>query len=970
MFQRTILAYWKAFPVLIATIVFSVLIWPNPCLAETESTNIVVSKNAPAPITFGMQELQRALNLKGVTVSVSNKPSAHGVQVIIGTAAERDLQGSGATHAPAGPESYAVSVVSPQTIVVEGSDSVGAMYGAMDLAEQVDWASNAAYFREVHAVTKSPFLALRGVNMFLTTQDIDNPGGAFWSDEYWQGYLGMMARNRYNLLDIHGPCDAVTLTFPNGFAYFVSLPDFPQVGVGPEKAAKNLARFRQVIRMAADRGIKVAYMNYEASAPIGPWKTRSWGVDERWVARPQEYLESSRLEEYTRQAVLNFLKQVPELWMFGFRVGESGQPEDFYKKTYLAALAELPDSLNVYVRTWIADPEKVRELASSTRHHLYIEPKYNGEQLGLPYQAVLGGRHYPPSGSYEDYTNYPKNYSILWQIRAHGTTRVFFWGDPDFARRTVRTCRFGQGTGFSMEPMEAYLPAAEYLHHNPQVDHNIYKWMFEREWLWHLTWGRAAYDPDVPEKVWTSEFVRRFGPQAGPLVYKAVVESSKIVPFIYSYHSVGLDHQNFAPEFETGDHALDSRQRLWQGSREVPYGGNNDDFLRVTPLDRTAMVDPAHYVEDYLKQVVTGQMIPYEAANYLGAAADSSEKAIEAAGELHPGSPKEFDCIARDIQALDWLARYYRDRIRSVTHLAFYRSTFQHSELTAAYDDMHSALADWDNLSDVTEKHFGYVPELIRMGVNQFRWRDEGRTLGADLDQINNLEFEFQNLRDRRRDVIGHLRPFKARPGKPLPLTVTYVSADRNGHVLVFYKNAQEIGYKKLALHPESSVERTWSVVIPAEEMVPGQFEYYFEENLGVGGSYGGTLENHAPYRVFVTDNDAPPIITHQPWEGAVRGATVTLTAGVKSQGKLSSVRVYYKLMPAYDDWVSMEMSPSGQGQFSATVPLTPEGILYYFEAVDEDGNAANYPNFLVRTPYFSIEGWDAHGGGVAAGAN
>ena len=65
------------------------------------------------------------------------------------------------------------------------------------------------------------------------------------------------------------------------------------------------------------------------------------------------------MEEYTREAVISiFLKQLPELWMFGFRVGESGQPEDFYKKTYLAALAELPRSLNIYVRTWIAEPAK------------------------------------------------------------------------------------------------------------------------------------------------------------------------------------------------------------------------------------------------------------------------------------------------------------------------------------------------------------------------------------------------------------------------------------------------------------------------------------------------------------------------------------------------------------------------------------------------------------------------------------
>src|SRR5579883_1738413 len=60
--------------------------------------------------------------------------------------------------------------------------------------------------------------------MFLATQDIDEPEGAFWSDDFWTGFLAMMARNRYNFLDIHGPCDAVTLDFPNGFSYFGSRP--------------------------------------------------------------------------------------------------------------------------------------------------------------------------------------------------------------------------------------------------------------------------------------------------------------------------------------------------------------------------------------------------------------------------------------------------------------------------------------------------------------------------------------------------------------------------------------------------------------------------------------------------------------------------------------------------------------------------------------------------------------------------
>ena len=52
-------------------------------------------------------------------------------------------------------------------------------------------------------------------------------------------------------------------------------------------------------------------------------------------------------------------------------------------------------------------------------------------------------------------------------------------------------------------------------------------------------------------------------------------------------------------------------------------------------------------------------------------------------------------------------------------------------------------------------------------------------------------------------------------------------------------------------------------------------------------------------------------------------------------------------------------MEPGGGASYSANVPLTPEGILYYFEAIDEDGNAANYPNFMERTPYLVVNAWD-----------
>jgi len=946
--------YWRR---LALVIILSVAVAQSAmCEQGSRTVSLVLPRDAAAPVKHGAAALSEAFTKKGLQVKIASESVAWDLEVVV-----RVSNGKPSGRVPEKPESYAISFSSNHhSIYVNGSDDTGLMYGEFELAEQIANSATNNWERELKPADKSPFLEIRGVNMFLTVQDVDNPDGAFWSDDYWEKYLDTMAHDRYNFLDIHGLCDAVTLTFPNGFSYFLSLPDFREVGVGPERAARNIARFRQVIQMAADRGIKVGYMNYEAPPPIGPWQTRRVGVDERWTQIPQEFLEGPRLVEYTREAVSSFLKQLPGLWMFGFRVGESGQPEDFYQKTYLAALAELPPTQKVYLRTWIADPQKVRELAASTKNPIYIEPKYNGEQLGLPYQATLGGREYPPSGSYENYTDKPQNYSIIWQIRAHGTHRVFYWGSPEFARRTVRSCKFGNGAGFSMEAMEAYMPGADYLHNNPRTDHHFYKWMVEREWVWHLIWGRTAYDPDVPDEVFVNEFIRHFGSSAGPRVFAALAESSKIIPFVYAYHNIGMDHQDFAPEFETGDHAFGARSRLWQGSRLVPYGGNNDDFLRVNTLDRNAMASPEVYVDDLLNGRVTGKMSPFAAAEYLDAAATHSEAEIEEAAKRNPSSVKNFDCIRMDIHAVAWLARYYRDRILSATHLRFYEMTYDHPELTQAYAYMSGAAADWDRLSDITEAHFGWVPEYIRMGVKQFRWRDEGRSLGVDLDQLNTLEATFRRLPQQEGlgVLIGHVPLVRIPPSQAVTLSVTYATESDDPHVYVFYRNRQSQAYNRLELKQDDNPARTWSVTIPGKEIIPGFLDYYFGSNSGRWGDYDETIAHRQPFHVPVSQSDSRPAFSFTAPTAPANRNSVTLRVSVRDQSKIKSVHLYYKPMPSYYEWRQLEMASDSTGDYSADVPLTPQGILYYFDAVDEAGNATNYPNFLDQTPYFTFDSW------------
>lgn len=90
-----------------------------------------------------------------------------------------------------------------------------------------------------------------------------------------------------------------------------------------------------------------------------------------------------------------------------------------------------------------------------------------------------------------------------------------------------------------------------------------------------------------------------------------------------------------------------------------------------------------------------------------------------------------------------------------------------------------------------------------------------------------------------------------------------------------------------------------------------------------------------------------------------LQGDAVRLTANIWDNADIERVRVYYRRLPSYCDWIPMEMERVGSGSYRASVPLTPEGIMYYFEASDTNGNVAHHPDFMKQTPYYAIDSWD-----------
>src|SRR6185312_8967754 len=171
-------------------------------------------------------------------------------------------------------------------------------------------------------VDAKPFLPDRGLNLFLTLpwnytkNDTDFDVAAltdskrwwFQNDDYWTTLLDLMAKSRLNWLDIHGTWDISVTNAPNLYAYFVTSPSFPKVGVPESVKAADLRRLNKVIEMAHQRGIRVSLMAYEAGLRIPQNPNPGYQETE------------ANVYKYTREVVEQMIRKTPGLDAIGYRI--------------------------------------------------------------------------------------------------------------------------------------------------------------------------------------------------------------------------------------------------------------------------------------------------------------------------------------------------------------------------------------------------------------------------------------------------------------------------------------------------------------------------------------------------------------------------------------------------------------------------------------------------------------------------
>jgi len=708
-----------------------------PNAARTSEQIITLPENSPTCMHWAATEWAAVVRARKLPCGPF--PERNSVRVLLVPAHE--------------PESFAITKSDTGAITVTASDATGAMYGLLELAEQLGATPQHEGLAEptdwVQPVTRKPHLAIRALNLFVHVEPNGQLSNWFKDEQFWTSYFELMAHSRFNVLDLHGAYCPASSAFSSLVQVFTN--------TDPAQPNPNLETLKKIVTRARERGIRVALMNY--------------------LNGPQS--QQGQLADRVEQ----LLRACPDLWALGMRGKRTGDEAlRPFETCYLRPARSVGFQGAFLTRSWGTDKNTLTAMSRLADGRLWVEVKYNGEHLGLPYPAILGwGEDY----SFQDFLLPKRNFQVLWQVRSNGTHRVFPWGDSAFVRRAANSFRLGQAAGFSIEAPLAYYSPETNLRYAPMGSSApkspAEKYLLERHALWHLLWGRLTYDPSTPDDVFIHTLAQRYGHAGGAAAFKTYQAMSRIVPKVYASYALGIDHRDAAPELEIGAALRDHKE--WRSLEQL---------AAIQPLDRARYASPLEFARqksaDRLQSTRIG---PLESAAKLeedAALTLSAAVALECVLKSEAGTqvslspdPGTLLVLSREARALAHLGRSHAARLRGLTAYAFWLVTADARWLPKAREHFQFAAAAWKELARIADVIYQPLNDPLRMG-NGYRW---GSVQPHFERLLMLLEKDLAKARNKKRETVGEpdlagsfVPPVRAVPPTPK------VACERQGSTL------------------------------------------------------------------------------------------------------------------------------------------------------------------------------------------
>lgn len=573
---------------------------------------------------------------------------------------------------------------------ITGGDERGAMYGALDYAEQV----------ELHGAARDkdskPSLGVRALKFnvplpgtgYLSEEDLAH-NQWFWDLNYWQTFFDMAARNRYN---------AITFWSAHPFDRMTRIPKYPEAtDVPPAELDRNIAFFRSLFQMAADRGLDVYMVTWNIHVSRAFAKAHNV---------PLHGFDSPLVRDYNREAIKALFATYPTLTGVGTTVGERmpnmtlREKLDWVAETYISALKEIGRPAPFILRYWQSEPEEMARMLDRVKYPgpVYLDIKFNGEHMYSSTKPHVEDERWVKLA--------PGRWKLLWHLR-NDCVFILRWGDPDFARAALENMR---GSAGFVEGSELDVPGVDRIHTPEAAAHLDWRYKFEKHWFRYMLWGRLGYATTEPDATWRAHYTRRFG-AAGANIFEATRQASKIIPSVTAYHW----------NYMNGDWYPEGSIGTWNTAYEQP----RVNYRRATMyhdirtyIFNTTIDDSLTGIPEFIAGKRGGEG-PMETAARIEGYGRRVLELMQATERWVEGGRKEWECTKADLEATGNLGIYYAEKLRGAAELARVVLDGNEKARPAAVGHLEKSLAAWRKVVAATAPH--YITHEVWL-FGQFDW--------------------------------------------------------------------------------------------------------------------------------------------------------------------------------------------------------------------------------------------------------
>lgn len=645
---------------------------------KAEAADITISAPPHSDkIQFALSKLKKALADKGDVLII--KPFGEKAQIMVLTT-DKTIKVEG------------FSLKRENGILkINGGDERGAMYGILDLAQQVRFGAALGGIQdkkeepgtEFRAVKFNlPYMAYRPeesiVQHDLTCRDL----------RFWEKYLDNMAENRFNVL---------SLWSLHLFHYMVKPKSFPEASHFTDYELGEWQKFwRKLFRMAHERGIETYIINWNTFVPPSFARAHNVGVYEYdRLYHIGSRGDTSRItEQYTREVIRQVIDEYPDLDGLGITLGErmGGQaPSErraWLERTVFAGMRDARRKIKFVYRAPLSAGETSAGTTSAENDRLtreqvdgldvkaaYVEFKHNwshghsSPNLFIVHGGKLSDAYWNPVSN---------KFKVAWTMR-NEDFHVLRWGQPDFIREFLKNNEKAYFGGCFVGS-EVFIPANDYV--GLDGSHKNWTYHFERQWLMYAVWGRLLYNPTTPDSHFENLLAERFGKNSGGDLLKAWKGASRVPLLFASFHQGTIDLALYTEGF-----------CRWREHDPEPIFFDVNEFITHKVLDTMRFVNIADFVNN---KIPKGVMTPLQLADSLERTHTMCIGLIKKIKTLSPPSAT-LDCELADIEAWAWYAQYTAYKIRGATALAQYRLTNDAEKQKASVNWLEKGVQSWKN---------------------------------------------------------------------------------------------------------------------------------------------------------------------------------------------------------------------------------------------------------------------------------